>query len=125
MQLDIYAKSKRLFTQEEHYVYSPRELTRWVQHLASVQGMEYDALVQYWYYEGLCLFQNRLITQSQIADSTALFQSVCMKYGLVCCHDPTAFFSDWTSKEYKLCTYAELSSFLTRRLETYAVECNQ
>lgn len=56
---------KERFTQDmqPHYVYSPREMTRWVrgicEALRPLDNLDVDGLVRIWAHEALRLFQDR------------------------------------------------------------------
>lgn len=59
------------FTQDDqpHYVYSPRELSRWVRGICEairpLDGITPDELVRLWAHEALRLFQDRLVTDEE------------------------------------------------------------
>ena len=61
------------FTQDmqPHYVYSPREMTRWVrgiyEALKPVETLPVEGLVRIWAHEALRLFQDRLIYDEERA----------------------------------------------------------
>ncbi|KAJ2744465.1 dynein heavy chain [Coemansia sp. BCRC 34301] len=65
--VDVYVASQRRFTadQQAHYVYSPRELTRWVRGIYEaarpLETLSGTGLVRLWAHEGLRLFQDRLV----------------------------------------------------------------
>ena len=48
---------------QPHYIYSPRELSRWVramyEAMKSVEGMKLEELVRLWAHEALRLFSDR------------------------------------------------------------------
>lgn len=58
---------KEHFTQDDqpHYIYSPRELTRWVRAISEaispLDSVTAEALVRLWAHEALRLFQDRLV----------------------------------------------------------------
>lgn len=67
--VDFYVASQKRFTpdQHAHYIYSPRELTRWVRALREALSqwdgqVTLDDLVRIWAHEALRLFQDRLVT---------------------------------------------------------------
>lgn len=67
--VDFYVASQKKFTpdQHAHYIYSPRELTRWVRALREALSawdgqITLDDLVRLWAHEALRLFQDRLVT---------------------------------------------------------------
>jgi dynein heavy chain 1 len=67
--VEYYSQSQRRFTsdQQPHYIYSPRELTRWKyalnQALENVNSLE--DLVRLWAHEALRLFEDRLVTSEE------------------------------------------------------------
>ena len=50
---------------QPHYIYSPREMTRWVkgiyEALRPLESLAIDGLVRIWAHEALRLFQDRLV----------------------------------------------------------------
>jgi dynein heavy chain 1 len=69
--IDFYQRSKDRFTPDAHphYIYSPRELSRWVSSIRQGLGMEKnispDFLIKLWAHEGLRLFQDRLVSEEE------------------------------------------------------------
>lgn len=69
--VDFYQLSKERFTPDihPHYIYSPRELTRWVhsvrQGLGSEKSISPEFLIRLWAHEGLRLFQDRLVSEEE------------------------------------------------------------
>ncbi|KAJ1798747.1 dynein heavy chain, partial [Coemansia sp. RSA 2399] len=69
--VDVYLASQRRFTpdQQAHYVYSPRELTRWTRGMYDamlpLESLSVEGLVRLWAHEGLRLFQDRLVDASE------------------------------------------------------------
>ena len=75
--IDVYQASQRRFVPEQHphYIYSPRELSRWVRGMyealrsAEQSGvgslMVPQQLVRLWLHEGLRLFSDRLVTEAE------------------------------------------------------------
>lgn len=61
--VDIYANMKRRFTvdEHEHYVFSPRDLTRWVMQLLRYEVESEAAFLQAWAYEACRIFRDRLV----------------------------------------------------------------
>ena len=63
--VEFYLLSQERFTQDMqlHYVYSPRELTRWVRGISEalhpLQSLPVEGLVRLWAHEALRLFQDR------------------------------------------------------------------
>ena len=69
--VQLYAESQKRFTPDiqPHYVYSPRELTRWMrgiyEGIRQLDDLTLEGLVRVWAYEGLRLFQDRLVFESE------------------------------------------------------------
>lgn len=63
--VDFYTMSQKRFTQEmqPHYIYSPREMTRWVRGILEaikpLDGLAPEGLVRLWAHEALRLFHDR------------------------------------------------------------------
>lgn len=67
--VDFYMKSQEHFTadQQPHYIYSPRELTRWKYAInEALEPLEtQEDLVRLWAHEALRLFQDRLVFEEE------------------------------------------------------------
>uniref|UniRef100_A0A094ZVV8 Cytoplasmic dynein 1 heavy chain 1 n=1 Tax=Schistosoma haematobium TaxID=6185 RepID=A0A094ZVV8_SCHHA len=70
--VEFFLMSQKRFTQDmqPHYVYSPRELSRWVrgihEALKPLDSLPLEGLVRIWAHEALRLFQDRLIEESEL-----------------------------------------------------------
>ncbi len=66
---------------QSHYIYSPRELTRWKYALnEALEPLEsVDDLVRLWSHEALRLFQDRLVTPHQKERCDKLIDEVAEK----------------------------------------------
>ena len=71
--VEFYLKSQERFTQDmqPHYVYSPREMTRWVRGICEavrpLDSLSIEGLVRLYVHEGLRLFQDRLVHDEERA----------------------------------------------------------
>lgn len=69
--VDVYARVSVGLTieQQQHYIYSPRELTRWVRGLrtglANQKDIKVGDIATLLYHEGLRLFMDRLVYNSE------------------------------------------------------------
>ena len=111
--VDVYRESQQHFTPDiqAHYIYSPRELTRWVrgiyQTLCDADVGTLEELVRVWAYEGLRIFQDRLVTTEHKAwtdglidrAAQAAFPTVDVEQAL----RRPILYSDWLSRQYKAC----------------------
>jgi dynein heavy chain 1, cytosolic len=67
----MYLASQKHFTTDiqAHYVYSPRELTRWVrgiyEAIRPLEMLSVEGLVRVWAHETLRLFRDRLVTEEE------------------------------------------------------------
>ncbi|KAI9679439.1 MAG: hypothetical protein M1817_005461 [Caeruleum heppii] len=130
--VQFYLESQARFTPDiqPHYVYSPRELTRWVRGLYEairpLEDLSVEGLVRIWAHEALRLFQDRLIAEDErqwTADATrriALdhFPTIEQEKAL----DGPILFSNWLSKNYIPVEREELRDFVKARLRTFCEE---
>ncbi|ETB60571.1 dynein heavy chain-like protein [Plasmodium yoelii 17X] len=80
--VDFYAKFSETFTvdMEPHYIYSPRELTRWklsiYNTLENFEKIENRELVRLCIYEGLRIFQDRLIYKKEKKETDKIINDI-------------------------------------------------
>ncbi|PIO76653.1 putative ATP synthase F1, delta subunit [Teladorsagia circumcincta] len=131
--VDVYLASQEHFTQDDqpHYVYSPRELTRWVrgicEAIAPLDGITPDQLVRLWAHEALRLFQDRLVTEVEREWTDELVDSTAEKYFGGACNIKESLrrpllYSCWLSKHYVPVTRDELKDYVTARLKGFYEE---
>ncbi|EGW31386.1 cytoplasmic dynein heavy chain [Spathaspora passalidarum NRRL Y-27907] len=130
--IEIYQQSKRHFTKSEqpHYIYSPRELTRWSRGLLeALKSMEYTDLMQLirvWYHEGLRLFYDRLVSEKDRNWTMSLFRQISgihfLNVDLESCFKAPVLFSNWLTLNYRSVNENELKSFLSERLRVFSEE---
>ncbi|KHJ86169.1 ATPase family protein, partial [Oesophagostomum dentatum] len=131
--VDVYLASQEHFTQDDqpHYVYSPRELTRWVrgisEAIAPLDGISADQLVRLWAHEALRLFQDRLVTDEERLWTDELVDSTAEKYFGGACSVKEALrrpllYSCWLSKNYVPVTREELKDYVSARLKGFYEE---
>jgi len=130
--VEVYSNSQKRFTpdMQSHYIYSPRELSRWIRalHEAIKQTSEMDlnALVRVWAHEGLRLFQDRLVEDDEKDWTDKLIDSVAQKHFVG--FDPSValarpiLFSNWLTKEYVSVGREELREYVQARLKVFAEE---
>ncbi|KAJ9613346.1 dynein heavy chain [Cladophialophora chaetospira] len=130
--VDFYLKSQARFTPDiqPHYVYSPRELTRWVrgiyEAIAPLEHLSLEGLIRIWAHEALRLFQDRLVEQEERAWTSGMVRETALE------HFPTAdidqalqgpiLFSNWLSKNYVSVEQENLREFVKARLKTFCEE---
>lgn len=135
--VEVYSESQQHFTpdMQPHYIYSPRELSRWVRAMyeamnpensGDVLAMGPDDLVRLWAHEALRLFSDRLVEESEREwtdnkiDEVAYrcFHGVDMKTALA----RPILFSNWLTKSYESVGQAELREHVKLRLQVFREE---
>ena len=130
--VNFYLKSQKRFTADiqPHYVYSPRELTRWVrgiyEAIAPLEQLSLEGLVRIWAHEALRLFSDRLVHQDERGWTADAVRQTALE------HFPTAdidqalqgpiLFSNWLSKNYVSVEQEQLREFVKARLRTFCEE---
>ena len=130
--VEFYLMSQERFTQDmqPHYVYSPRELTRWVRGIYSaikpLETLGVEGLVRLWAHEALRLFQDRLVLEEERIWTDEHVDVVAIK------HFPNTdkhealkrpiLYSNWLSKDYIPVDREELREFTKARLKVFYEE---
>ncbi|GAB6020623.1 Dynein heavy chain, cytoplasmic [Chamberlinius hualienensis] len=130
--VEFYLLSQERFTQDmqPHYVYSPREMTRWVRGICEaikpLETLSCDGLVRLWAHEGLRLFQDRLVEDDERRWTDENIDIVASK------HFPNIdragslerpiLYSNWLSKDYIPVDREELRSYVKARLKVFYEE---
>ncbi|KAF8634008.1 hypothetical protein AX15_001182 [Amanita polypyramis BW_CC] len=130
--VDFYLVSQKHFTTDiqAHYVYSPRELTRWVrgiyEAIRPLEILSVEGLVRVWGHEALRLFQDRLVTEEERMWTDERIDTVALE------HFPTInreealsrpiLFSNWTSKYYIPVDREVLREYTKARLRVFYEE---
>lgn len=125
------ASQKRFTTDTQaHYVYSPRELTRWVrgiyEAIRPLEALSVEGLVRVWAHEALRLFQDRLVAEDERQWTDEQMNAMAME------HFPTInqeealarpiLFSNWTSKNYIPVDRESLREYTKARLRVFYEE---
>lgn len=130
--VSFYLASQKRFTtdMQAHYVYSPRELTRWVrgiyEAIRPLEILSVEGLVCVWAHEALRLFQDRLVTEEERQwtdeniDAAAVehFPTINKDEAL----DRPSLFSNWTSKDYIPVEREVLREYTKARLRVFYEE---
>lgn len=129
--VECYLRSQKRFTPDiqAHYIYSPRELSRWVramhEGIKQMSACTLDDLVRLWVHEGLRLFQDRLVTDEEKQWTDKLMDELVAK------HFPNAspaatqrpiLFCNWLSKEYASVAMPELRDHVKAKLKVFYEE---
>jgi len=130
--VEFYLMSQERFIQDmqPHYVYSPRELTRWVRGICEairpLETLSVEGLVRLWAHEALRLFQDRLVDEDERiwtdehVDMVALkhFPNIDRKAAL----ERPILYSNWKHKDYVPVDREELREFTKARLKVFYEE---
>ncbi|KAF4549174.1 Dynein heavy chain-like protein [Elsinoe fawcettii] len=130
--IQLYSESQKRFTADiqPHYVYSPRELTRWVravyESIRPLEVLSLEGLIRIWAHEALRLFSDRLIAEGErqwteeAVDRIAIehFPSIDKAASL----QRPILFSNWLSKNYIPVEREQLRDFVKARLRTFCEE---
>ncbi|KAI4214893.1 MAG: hypothetical protein LQ351_002606 [Letrouitia transgressa] len=130
--VQLYLQSQSRFTAkvQPHYVYSPRELTRWArgiyEAIRPLETLTLEGLVRIWAHEALRLFQDRLVSESERQwTRTTVHQTAVDNFSnvdeAVALKEPILF-SNWLSKNYVPVEREELRDFVKARLKTFCEE---
>ncbi|XP_037072682.1 LOW QUALITY PROTEIN: dynein heavy chain, cytoplasmic-like [Pollicipes pollicipes] len=130
--VEFYLGSQQRFTQDmqPHYVYSPRELTRWVRGICeAIRPMEaasVEDLVRLWAHEALRLFQDRLVYDEERTWTNEHVDQVALR------HFPNIdketalrrpiLYSNWLHKDYVPVDQEELREYVKARLKVFYEE---
>eukprot|EP01133_Synstelium_polycarpum_P001082 gene1082-1226_t len=129
--VEFYTLSQKRFTpdMQAHYIYSPRELSRWVRALLeaiqTMEGCTLEGLVRLWAHEGLRLFQDRLVFAEERAWTDSTIDEVAMKYFPSCKPETLKrpiLYSNWLSKDYVPVERNELREYVKARLKVFYEE---
>lgn len=130
--VQFYLESQTRFTPsiQPHYIYSPRELTRWVrgiyEAIKPLESLTIEGLVRIWAHEALRLFQDRLIAEDERTWTEERVRLIARE------HFPNIdeeaalrgpiLFSNWLSKNYVPVDCDQLRDFVKARLKTFCEE---
>ncbi|KAG1874247.1 dynein heavy chain and region D6 of dynein motor-domain-containing protein [Suillus tomentosus] len=128
----FYLSSQKRFTTDiqAHYVYSPRELTRWVrgiyEAIRPLETLSVEGLVRVWAHEALRLFQDRLVTEDEKSWTDEHIDNAAMEHFPTINQDEALhrpiLFSNWTSKYYIPVEREELREYTKARLRVFYEE---
>ncbi|KAF9922924.1 hypothetical protein FBU30_006961 [Linnemannia zychae] len=130
--VELYLSSQSHFVPEmqAHYIYSPRELTRWMrgifEAIKPMETLSVEGLVRIWAHEALRLFQDRLVAEEERQWTDNEIDRIALKHfpGL----DREAalgrpiLYSNWLSKYYVPVDREELRDYAKARLRVFYEE---
>ncbi|KAG6004495.1 Dynein heavy chain cytoplasmic [Claviceps maximensis] len=128
----FYLESQQKFTPkiQPHYVYSPRELTRWVrgvyEAIKPLESLSIEGLIRIWSHEALRLFQDRLVAEDERKWTDEAVRRIALEHFPNIEEDKALggpiLFSNWLSKNYVPVDREELREFVKARLKTFCEE---
>ena len=130
--VEFYLTSQEKFTQDmqPHYVYSPREMTRWVRGICEavrpLETLSVEGLVRLYVHEGLRLFQDRLVHDDERVWTNENIDDIALR------HFPNInreeaiqrpiLYSNWMDKNYVPVDREELRHYVKARLKVFYEE---
>ena len=130
--VQLYLESQERFTPQiqPHYVYSPRELTRWVrgvyEAIRPLENLPIEGLIRIWAHEALRLFQDRLVAEEEREWTAASIRRIALEHfpnvDLEIALKGPILFSNWLSKNYVSVDQEQLRDFVKARLRTFCEE---
>jgi len=128
----FYLESQQRFTPkiQPHYVYSPRELTRWVrgvyEAIRPLETLSLEGLVRIWAHEALRLFQDRLVAEDERQWTDQAVRRIALEFFPMIDEGKALggpiLFSNWLSKHYVPVDREQLRDFVKARLKTFCEE---
>lgn len=130
--VQLYIESQARFTPkiQPHYIYSPRELTRWArgiyEAIKPLETLQLEGLVRIWAHEALRLFQDRLVSADERQWTQASVDRIALEHFPNINHtvalESPILFSNWLSKNYIPVEREQLREFVKARLKTFCEE---
>lgn len=130
--VEFFLLSQDRFTQDmqPHYVYSPREMTRWVRGICEairpLESLDVEGLVRLWAHEALRLFHDRLVTDEERKWTNDNIDLVALKHFPNIDRDVSLqrpiLYSNWLSKDYLPVDQEELREYTKARLKVFYEE---
>ncbi|CAH0687821.1 unnamed protein product [Spodoptera exigua] len=128
----LYLASQERFTQDmqPHYVYSPREMTRWVRGICEairpLDNLNVEGLVRLWAHEALRLFQDRLVDETERQWTDENIDNVAMMFFPGINREQALarpiLYSNWLSKDYVPVHRDQLREYVKARLKVFYEE---
>lgn len=130
--IEFYLSSQERFLKSAHthYIYSPRELTRWCRGIYEaihpLDILPVEGLVRIWAHEALRLFHDRLAEDDERAWTHDLLQNVAYKHflnvDLISSLQMPILYSNWLTKDYLPVDKEDLRAFVKARMRTFCEE---
>lgn len=130
--VELYLSSQAHFVPEmqAHYIYSPRELTRWMrgifEAIKPMETLSVEGLVRIWAHEALRLFQDRLVAEDERKWTDDEIDRIALKHFPGLDHEAALgrpiLYSNWLSKNYVPVDREELREYAKARLRVFYEE---
>lgn len=125
--LEVYSQTRAVLAGvRSHYVYSPRELTRWcrgiLRTLMAAGCNDINSLVNIWHHEGIRLFCDRLVEIEEKKKSAEMFQQCAQTHFRVSVLEHPPLFSSWLSGTYQEVSREPLAKFVRERMRVFCEE---
>lgn len=130
--IEFYLRSQTRFSNSKHthYIYSPRELTRWCRGIYEaihpLDQLSLEGLVRIWAHEALRLFHDRLVQEDERKWTHELLHDVAYKHfvnvDLYTTLKMPILYSNWLTKDYLPVDGEELKAFVKARMKTFCEE---
>ena len=130
--VEFYLMSQERFTvdQQPHYIYSPREMTRWVRGICEairpLESLAVEGLVRLFVHEALRLFQDRLVTNEEREWTDENVNMVAKKHFANMDSEKALkrpiLYSNWLKKDYLPVDQEELREYVKARLKVFYEE---
>ncbi len=131
--IEFYLLSQERFTtkQQPHYIYSPRELTRWVRGIYEaiklfdkIDNIEY--FIRLFAYEAIRIFHDRLVTEEERKWTIDNIDLISIKnfsnFNADLALNKPILFSNWINKEYVSVNQQDLKDYIKARLKVFYEE---
>ena len=116
---------------QPQYVYSPRELSRWVramhEALSSLDNVSSEELIRLWGHEGLRLFHDRLVTEEEKEWCQNQLDNVANNYfsnvvDVITTLKRPILYSQWISNHYQSSSRETIKKIVTERMKVFCEE---
>lgn len=127
--VEYYTQSQKRFTsdQQPHYIYSPRELTRWKYAINEAWDTlsSLEDLVRLWAHEALRLFEDRLVTEDEKRWCQEKVDEIAYRFfptvDQTCLARPILY-STYLTKAYQSCKLDDLREYVLQKLKAFNEE---
>ena len=130
--VEFYTACQKRFTTDmhAHYIFSPRELSRWIRSLYEaiklVESATINEIVRLWVHEGLRLFQDRLVELEERRWVDKKIDEIALRHFPTIDTEKTLqrpiLFSKWLTKEYVSVEREDLRQYIRAKLKVFYEE---